>query len=494
MFVPALTECVFGSALAEAPKLTHRRSLHSIREPVRPPTLSMPRASVDSDRPQPSPTRKRANTTNSARPLTPKAPKTPKQSRKRSESVVTAETDDSTAAGVSLRGSVSGWMGNLSRSRKSSMSKKNFQSLEDNEEQPRQSISSFSSLNLQDSLAKAGTTPSGSLRQHKPREPLIRPSSNVTRPSVQMRIRALHDLINVTPEELSFRAGDVLTVLDDSYIPQDANVWVRAERNGLVGLVPMNYFELVHDHGSPKKGVSRAPSLRNRHSESASPDETEESDSPSSSLLQEGGLIRRGSRARRPSRSHLTSEESLPDFVSAEQDDYHGRKNTFRDSMSSFEYDGPYESGGLDHGASSGLINTGTWGLEQHDEKLLSAQASARRKSFTAPPSPSRRPGAPNPSPRQLASSLASAAVVAAGKKPPPPPPPARRTQSSAILSPGAMVPHSASGMSVGNGSFPSKYTDMPPPVLPPPRRPAFPVRGATTQGAEIFGVSPFDP
>ena len=108
-----------------------------------------------------------------------------------------------------------------------------------------------------------------------------------------MRIRALHDLTTVAPDELPFHVGDVLTVLDE-HVPHDANVWVRAEKEGVVGLIPMNYFEVVPS--SSGKVVSRTPSIRvfNISQE----DDTEQSDSPSSSLLQDVVVARQDTRSR----------------------------------------------------------------------------------------------------------------------------------------------------------------------------------------------------
>lgn len=410
------------------------------------------------------PLAKRANTTTSSKAAT------PKHLRNQSDSLV-ASSETSHSA-TTVRGTISAL---VSRSRKSSMSTKNFQSLdgdeEEDEDSTHQSPKPFSNQQPDTNHNKnGGVTPSGSLRQRKPNSPPVRRSSTIFRPAGLMRIRAIHDLINVAPDELPFRAGDVLTVLDEQSIPEDANVWVRAEKDGLVGVVPMNYFELVHEPGSPKKGgaPSKVPSLRHQYSESVSPDETEESDSPSSSLLADSGFARRGPSPRRASRSHLTSEESLPVM---------NRYPPDQASMSSLEIDGPY---GDDPYGALPANKTGRWPLEQQTPyQEMSVQESARRKSVTAPPSPSKNATIPAPSPRQLASSLANAAVTASGKKPPPPPPPARRSQSSSLLS--GMPPSRSSP----NNVFP--------PVLPPPRRPAVPVRSTTTQEMENIGVSPFD-
>ena len=126
--VASLLPSLYPRALANNPKLTHRRSTISVREPA---FVTTVRASIDSDRSAPVvPTRTRANTASGA---------VPAGSRKRSDSLTTTETNASAAtsgsgnASNTLRGNVSGWMGSLGR-RKSSMSKKNFQSLDDSED------------------------------------------------------------------------------------------------------------------------------------------------------------------------------------------------------------------------------------------------------------------------------------------------------------------------------------------------------------------------
>jgi hypothetical protein len=103
----------------------------SAREPA---FVTVVRASIGSDPSAPAtPARKRANTANGA------VPAASSRSRKRSDSLATTETSASAATGGSgnasnaLRESVGGWMGSLSR-RKSSVSKKNFQSLDDSED------------------------------------------------------------------------------------------------------------------------------------------------------------------------------------------------------------------------------------------------------------------------------------------------------------------------------------------------------------------------
>lgn len=123
-----LTPNAQSSALTNNPKLTHRRSIISVREPA---LVTVARVSTDADHLVPM--RTRANTANGA------TPAASSQSRKRSDSLATTGTNASATTGCSgnpsstLRENVGGWMGSLSR-RKSSISKKNFQSLDDSED------------------------------------------------------------------------------------------------------------------------------------------------------------------------------------------------------------------------------------------------------------------------------------------------------------------------------------------------------------------------
>lgn len=561
-------------ATANVKSLTHRQSF--IRETEEPP----PRGSLSSerDRPPPSPTRKRANTsTGSVLPSL-------SHNRKRSDSLVTTETngsggsappaangnakaDGKSESGSTIKGKASGWMGTISRSRKnSSVSKKNFQSLGDDEEHepvPPHSFSTTANItstsnnttssrprSASSANASAPSTASASLRMRKPPAPPVRAASTRSRPPSLTRLRALYDLVNVAPDELAFRAGDVVTVLDESFdaltLLSDSSSWVRVEKDGFVGLVPMNYFEVVP--ASPRKAVARAPGLPTfggANGYNASTDETDESDSPSSSLLHDAigrqstttstGLLghkRGGSRGAPKSTSfpdlHHQQQRNQNlydshDDDSASNNDYGyddgalgEEEHVFGDKYSMTSPTVPSSSHYADDSPAPGpRVRAGSSTLfppPSHSSPHLTTSAGGRM-SKTAPPSPIRPPAPPIPtssstsynthsnvngtntnSPRQLPVSIANAvaAAAAAGKKPPPPPPPARRAQSSAYIGGGvggganvnASNSSFASGSSGGTGA---------PPLPPPPRRPGLPVRPVTSTEGRSLGLSPFD-
>lgn len=290
-----------------------------------------------------------------------------------------------------------------------------------------------------------------------------------------MRVRALHDLTTVAPDELPFRVGDILTVLDE-HVPHDANVWVRAEKEGIVGLIPMNYFEVAPS--SPGKAASRTPSIRRLPTgfNISQEDETEQSDSPSSSLLQDVVVARQDARSRSGSAATHGGGKttSLPEI---QMFYYEGMEEPWNESASSLGPD-PYDED-YDY-----PVMTRSSGLLPPSDPLTPQQELDRnggeREGQTTPPSPSRHP-VPAPSPRQLASTLAHVGA----KKPPPPPPPARRSHSSAQV--GTLVGSNAKQRGGGTA------TD--PPTLPPPyRRPPIPARAATMHQGQSDGVSPFEP
>lgn len=295
-----------------------------------------------------------------------------------------------------------------------------------------------------------------------------------------MRVRALHDLITVAPDELAFRTGDVLTVLDEN-VPHDANVWVRAEKDGMVGLIPMNYFEVVPS--SPRKTPSRDPSIPRRQSvfNGSMEDGTELSDS--SSLLFDAVVTRRNSnRSRSGSRTGGGGGKTTASMPEIQMYPYDGMESPWDESTSSlFEADGEDS----DH-----RVMNGTGGLLRPSEPWRMQQEIGRneieRKPHTAPPSPSRHP-MPAPSPRQLASTLVHAAVT----KKPPPPPPARRSQSSTQV--GTLVSSNATLRGDGGGGGGAVDHTLPPTLPPPYRRPPIRSRAATTHKDHVYGVSPFD-
>ena len=55
-----------------------------------------------------------------------------------------------------------------------------------------------------------------------------------------MEARAMYDFRASQPDELSFRQGDVLKILQNQRDEQ----WFRAEHNGVTGFVPKNRLQL----------------------------------------------------------------------------------------------------------------------------------------------------------------------------------------------------------------------------------------------------------
>jgi hypothetical protein len=287
-----------------------------------------------------------------------------------------------------------------------------------------------------------------------------------------MRVRALHDLVTVAPDELAFHAGDILTVLDE-HVPQDANVWVRAEKNGMVGLIPMNYFKVIPT--SSAEVASRNPSIHRQPSGyNGSPEgETEDSDSPSSSLLHDVLITRQNSTRSRRGRESTHGGGKATSSPEIQMYYYEGMEEPWAESTSSLGFD-------LDGEDYDYPVTKGEGSLPPSDLSLTQQEMDRKEresKAQTAPPSPSRYP-MPAPSPRQIPSTLAP-------KKPPPPPPPPRRSQSSTQV--GTLM-SSTVGLQGGSAA-----EDNAPPTLPPPyRRPPIPGRAATRREDHGHGVSPF--
>lgn len=254
-------------------------------------------------------------------------------------------------------------------------------------------------------------------------------------------------------------------------------MWVRAEKDGMVGLIPMNYFETAPS--SPAKVASRNPSIRRQPSGyNSSPEhETEQRDSPSSSLLQDILITRQNSAQSRSGKGSAdggkaTSSPEIQMYY------YDGMEEPWAESTSSLgldpgdeDYDYPMVKG------AATLPPPGDLWLAQQEMD----RKERKRKVQTAPPSPSRYP-VPAPSPHQLASNIAQ---VVAAKKPPPPPPPPRRSQSSTQV--GSLVSSNA-GRQAGSAA-----ADNAPPTLPPfYNRPPIPERAPTAHEDHGHGVSPF--
>ncbi|KAF8331993.1 uncharacterized protein EI90DRAFT_3123080 [Cantharellus anzutake] len=191
--------------------------------------------------------------------------------RDRAQSVpssLTRNRSDSTATssgyanGPSAK--ISSWMGSMtSRSRGNSLSKKNFQELMDDElERP-----------------KMPRSRPGSIRTRKPPPPP--PDSGIDRRSSSsssrnrgpyrlVQVRALYDFFSSAKGELEFHKGDIITLIDPSLtseklMDESHNDWVDGELNGVTGLIPLSYTEVVKDdHGSQ----DTRPSLDRFHTKS----------------------------------------------------------------------------------------------------------------------------------------------------------------------------------------------------------------------------------
>ncbi len=83
----------------------------------------------------------------------------------------------------------------------------------------------------------------------------------------QLLAKARYNNIAEAPDELSFRQGDVVTVVQKDFNKQVD--WWLCELRGKRGMVPANYFEVFHDHDSTSYDIPR-PSSKGSRSSSAS--------------------------------------------------------------------------------------------------------------------------------------------------------------------------------------------------------------------------------
>jgi len=60
------------------------------------------------------------------------------------------------------------------------------------------------------------------------------------RPSSLRQCRAVYDFNAEAPTELSFRRGDIITIRKQ--VNQD---WIEGDLNGKIGLLPVNYVEML---------------------------------------------------------------------------------------------------------------------------------------------------------------------------------------------------------------------------------------------------------
>lgn len=96
-------------------------------------------------------------------------------------------------------------------------------------------------------------------------------TSTSSGPRPQLLARARYNNLAEAPDELSFRQGDIVTVVQKDFNKQLD--WWLCELRGNVGMVPANYFEVFHDHdGGASYDVPRPSSKGSRTS--ASPQAT----------------------------------------------------------------------------------------------------------------------------------------------------------------------------------------------------------------------------
>ena len=90
--------------------------------------------------------------------------------------------------------------------------------------------------------------------------------------------RARYNNMAEAADELSFRQGDVVTVLKKDFNGQVD--WWLCEMRGRVGMVPANYFEIFHDseatYDTPRPSSRTTPLGRRRRSPSADPLDTDD--------------------------------------------------------------------------------------------------------------------------------------------------------------------------------------------------------------------------
>eukprot|EP01087_Luapelamoeba_hula_P000288 TRINITY_DN1019_c0_g1_i1.p1 TRINITY_DN1019_c0_g1~~TRINITY_DN1019_c0_g1_i1.p1 ORF type:complete len:586 (+),score=136.51 TRINITY_DN1019_c0_g1_i1:1155-2912(+) len=86
-----------------------------------------------------------------------------------------------------------------------------------------------------ESISKESPTPRP-VPEHEPAPPVLTPSP--ARPTGRLRVRALYDYTAITDAELSFKEGDLITLLEKT-----DEFWWDGELEGVVGYFPCNYVE-----------------------------------------------------------------------------------------------------------------------------------------------------------------------------------------------------------------------------------------------------------
>lgn len=89
---------------------------------------------------------------------------------------------------------------------------------------------------------------------------------------LQLLARARYNNVAEAKDELSFRQGDIVTVVKKDFNKQVD--WWLCELRGKVGMVPANYFEVFHNHDSTEYDIPRPSSKAQRSARTISPQST----------------------------------------------------------------------------------------------------------------------------------------------------------------------------------------------------------------------------
>ena len=402
-------------------------------------------------------------------------------SRHRSDSVATSASAG--ASGAAKR--VTGWVSSVGRSRKNSLNKKNFQSLEDDDSdailrRPSGDGNGYSSeQSASESLKRPTPSRPASVRTRRPPPPPVgvssRPpsvsSTNSRKGRSKIRtVQAIYDFHGTAVGELAFEKGDVIKLLEDDPPGGSTDGWVKGELKGRIGLIPFNYtreifvppvdrrrtsrivtnkddlakFDPYSDDESDNRGEGDDDDERKSLAASRTPFDDDHVDQeqshfppPNPKSISSPELILR--------REHLNASTSTSPGVYEDvyrQHQTHKHQRTYKYQTEMYSPTNDSFGFGDSDGGESGQ------GAPQDEDGLLHDSPAPPRPSMTH---------------RHLSSIITS-------KKPPPPPPAARRTQTSV-------------GGTHSNDS--GKAT--------PSQRPPAPPRSVRKQGSYDSFKSPFD-
>ncbi|TFK47129.1 BAR-domain-containing protein [Heliocybe sulcata] len=206
-----------------------------------------------------------------------KAPSRPssRTSRKRADSEATTggSTDKEKEKGHSKRLSVAGWMGSIT-GRGKSKDKDQFASLHEDEAVESEEDDARSEKSGKSEVSRSSRFSMRSKRSESVSKPESKSKSKPKRKSVsgaveKKAVKALYDFTPSSGDELSFRTGDVITVISEVL-----DGWWMGELNGQTGLFPTTYTEPIASRTTPPVPPRPAPRRAN----------TENSRSSSSSL------------------------------------------------------------------------------------------------------------------------------------------------------------------------------------------------------------------